>query len=378
MIVVGTRGAGDVPDIGTLVAEIAQEPPCGPNLEYMPEFLAVEQAAMGKPERQIGTKITPAEPADWAGVAKEAQALLARSKDIRVAVLLTRALTRTENIIGLSCGLTMIYTLLERYWEYVHPQLDPEDGDATARLNALAAICEGGTPSDTGGTVPPRGLLRDAWDMLLVSSGPSKVTVRDILAVNSLPSSGKAAGKQRLEGMMVAAAKSGYELPVSASRSALEAGDRLFKLMVERVGSARSPNIQPLLDVLKAIVQLCDDAVPRTVLVEVPPGGIRGLKEAAEMENAQASNGEIKGGGVHSGLIADGEIRSRDDAVRMLDRVCEFMERTEPSHPAPLLIRRAQRLLTKNFVEIIQELAPESMKAIQQLAGLEQKTEQKK
>ncbi|MBC7783518.1 MAG: type VI secretion system ImpA family N-terminal domain-containing protein, partial [Burkholderiales bacterium] len=97
--------ASDVPDIEMLLADIPQEPPCGPNLEYMPEFMAVEQAAMGKPERQIGTKITSAEPPDWVSVAKEAQALLSRSKDIRVAILLTRALTRIEDIAGLDAGL---------------------------------------------------------------------------------------------------------------------------------------------------------------------------------------------------------------------------------------------------------------------------------
>ncbi|MBC7944041.1 MAG: type VI secretion system protein TssA, partial [Burkholderiales bacterium] len=302
-----------------------------------------------------------AEPPDWVSVAKEAQALLSRSKDIRVAILLTRALTRIEDIAGLDAGLTMIHALLERYWDHVHPQLDAEDGDATVRLNALAALSD------------PEGLLRDVRAMFLVRSGPVKIPVREILAaLGKLPASGKAPTQQQLEGMLAAAAKDGF-VPVEAARSALDAGNRLFKLLIDRVGSDRAPNMRPLLDVLTAIAQLCDNAVPRIVLVEIPAGGIGAAKELAGMTNVQVSNGEIQGGGVHSGLITGGEIRSRDDALRMLDRVCEFMERTEPAHPAPLLIRRAQRLLTKNFVEIIQELAPESMKAIQQLAGLEKK-----
>ena len=57
----------------------------------------------------------------------------------------------------------------------------------------------------------------------------------------------------------------------------------------------------------------------------------------------------------------------------MLDNVCRYIEQAEPSNPAPLLIRRAQRLMSRSFVEIIQDLAPESLEQIQKLAGLEEK-----
>ena len=46
-----------------------------------------------------------------------------------------------------------------------------------------------------------------------------------------------------------------------------------------------------------------------------------------------------------------------------------FLERVEPSNPAPILIRRAQGLLDRNFLEIIQNLAPEALAELQKLAG---------
>ena len=49
------------------------------------------------------------------------------------------------------------------------------------------------------------------------------------------------------------------------------------------------------------------------------------------------------------------------DAHRALERVCEWIERNEPSNPAPLLIRRAQRLMSKSFIDIIRDLAPETL-----------------
>ncbi len=55
---------------------------------------------------------------------------------------------------------------------------------------------------------------------------------------------------------------------------------------------------------------------------------------------------------------------------RAIDAICAFMERTEPANPAPLLLRRAQRLLNKNFVELIADLAPDSVGQVKLIAGL--------
>ena len=63
-------------------------------------------------------------------------------------------------------------------------------------------------------------------------------------------------------------------------------------------------------------------------------------------------------------------IRSREDAIRELERVCVWLERHEPANPAPLLIRRAQRLLQMGFIDILRDLAPEGMSSIEKIAGL--------
>ncbi|MDQ6640844.1 MAG: type VI secretion system protein TssA, partial [Pseudomonadota bacterium] len=66
---------------------------------------------------------------------------------------------------------------------------------------------------------------------------------------------------------------------------------------------------------------------------------------------------------------AAGAIASRDDVFRALDRACEWIERNEPSNPAPLLIRRAQRLMSKNFIDIIRDLAPDGLSQVERIAG---------
>ena len=96
---------------------------------------------------------------------------------------------------------------------------------------------------------------------------------------------------------------------------------------------------------------------------------------AAAGRGAQVGAPESAGAAeaVVSGAVAapkpSGAIESREDAIRMLQRVSDWIERNEPSNPAPLLIQRAQRLMKKNFLEIIRDLMPDGLGQIEKLAG---------
>ena len=67
------------------------------------------------------------------------------------------------------------------------------------------------------------------------------------------------------------------------------------------------------------------------------------------------------------------ELRSREDVIRVLDRVCQYLDRHEPSNPAPLLIRRAQRLLSMNFLDIMKDIAPDALATVENIAGTKAK-----
>ena len=100
-------------DVGAVLSETRESPPCGPNLEHDLSFFQLEEAARGKPEQRSGDAVKPAEDPNWSKVIDLAQATLLRSKDLRVAVHLTRALTCTEGIPGLATGLGLIHGLLD-------------------------------------------------------------------------------------------------------------------------------------------------------------------------------------------------------------------------------------------------------------------------
>lgn len=331
-------------DIDTLLKETTEAAPCGPNLEYSAEFLALENAFRPKGEQMVEGG-GPAVEVDWNDIRVRAEALLARTKDLRVAMTLLRALTHTDGLPGFAAGLTVVSGLLDRYWEAVHPRLDAADGnDPTMRLSALA------------GLAPPKGaageetLLADLRGALVVPRGAwGAVSVRDVLAAaGKLPGGAPPAlGMGEIEAIVrrAAAAEPGA---VGAARSALDTVARLQSGLIGKVGVEQAPDLQPLRDMLKIVA----DAVARATAAEgLPPSG----------EDASAGQ---------EGPGFPGAIRSREDALRALEQVCMYLERAEPANPAPLLIRRAQRVMTKSFVEIIEDLAPEGLAQVRSVAGI--------
>jgi len=335
-------------DVGTVLAETRELPPCGPNLEHDLSFFELEEAARGKPEQRTGDAVKPAEDPNWAKVIDRAQAMLNRSKDLRIAVHLTRALTCTEGIPGLATGLSLIHGLLERYWEGIHPVLEADrGGDPTERLNAMAPL------------VDAEVIVKDLRDTYLVNSREQgQIRARDIeVALGRLapsraadPSTSKSIGQ--LHAQIGAAFSSDRSVP-SAAREAYDHAVALQALLNERIGASRALDLAPLVQPLGCLVEACDTAL--------------GVKGDAQKEG-QAESGD----GARPAM--SGEIRSRDDAVQMLELVCNYLERHEPSNPAPLFIRRAQRLIKKSFLEIVRDLMPDSLSQLEKLAGDVDKT----
>ena len=337
-----------------LLEPLSDGSPVGPDLDrtHDPELVALEAAAQGKPERQFGNKVYPAEEPDWNAVRAKSEALLLRSKDLRIAVLLARALTRLENLEGLAAGLRLITEILSRYWDSVHPALEEGD-DATLRLYALAGLAD------------PQAFLRDVRNASFIASPQlGKVSLRDILVAEGKlpPLNGTSFTPAQIAGIAADAVKE--QGPVlKAAITGLENLQALERLLDERgvLTHEAAPDLRALKDLLQPAAAVSAKALADTNGAAIDRAASAGAAEAPAAPKEPST------------MVQTGQITSRDDVIRVLDRVCEFMERTEPSSPAPLLIRRAQRLMSRSFMEIIQDLAPGGVSDIQKLAGPEQK-----
>jgi type VI secretion system protein ImpA len=318
--------------------EVSGESPCGPDLTYDADFLALENAARGKNEQQFGDTVIPAEPPDWREVEKRASALLGRSKDIRVAVALCRAWVNVKGLPGLAAGVGLVCGLLERYWETVHPIA--EDGDYFMRMNAVSSLNE------------VTGLLRDLRQVDFLRSSAGVMSVRDAEAL---------ARGNTVEG--------GHKMSLDQLRLAVQDACRQENPIVVATAAA--------VDSLKRIVDLCMTNLPGAQRPETV--GLQSLLAAlhdlrpANMSASDTSSGlnpaSQEQGGVPHQISQMGALRSRDDAISQLLAVADFVEKTEPTNPAPLLIRRAARLMRMGFIDILRELSPDSLSQIENITG---------
>jgi type VI secretion system protein ImpA len=339
----GARNWGTaVIDIESLLAETPESPPCGPDLEYDAAYLEFDQLLRGRIEQQFGATVFAAEETAWGEVLVQGAALLKRSKDLRIASVVVRALVRTEGFAGLQPGLRLIHGLVDRFWEHIHPGLDADDpGDPMTRMNALGPL------------VDPLVLLRDLRDAPLVRSRQhGEVFVRDIEV-----SLGRIAPRDKATVLSLAqieAVLAGVALEDAAAMArvpeTLAAAKALASLLDDKVGPERAPDFKALLTTLHTLVQVCGKYVVAPAVPEVPDAPAAGSSAPA----AQPISGDI---------------RSRDDVLQMIDKIVQYLERHEPTNPAPLLLKRGKRFMSMSFVDIFKEISPDNMATIDAIVG---------
>ena len=330
---------------------LSDDQPCGDDLEYDPVFLQMETLARGKAEQQFGETIVAAEAPDWKSVTGLCDALLERTRDFRVLAYLTQGLISENGVTGAADAYQLVLAAAEQFWDTIHPRLDAEDdNDPTMRLNALGALSD---PSKEGGGVPraSNALRASRW----LSAKGAHCTVRQALACLTKTDAGSDDARfsqSELEKIIVIAAATD---PSNHARVALEAIEELNAFISDKVGSHRATDFRPILSILKPLADFFDRVT----------GQATDQNLALSAATESTADGNQVSGANRVGI----DLRSREDAVKMLERVCEFLERQEPSNPAPLLIRRAQRLVTMSFVDIMKDLAPEALGTIENIAG---------
>ena len=348
-------------DVNSLLDEISAELPCGDDLEYDPEFGELERAAQGKPEQQIGSTLIPAQEADWPVVKSKAIALFDRTKDLRVALYLTRSLLHTEGLIGLRDGLTLIQGLLERYWEMVHPQLDPADNnDPTLRINTLTSLCD------------PDTVLHSIREATLVNSTAlGRFSLRDILITLGKLSLPAGSDEQVIEvstinGAFMDAQLDDLQNTANAIRQSIDSVAAIESTLMDKVGPMQMADFSTLPNLLKEAQHIMSEH-----LTQRGVGG--GVSEADVSTEASIGAKNEAPGSQISAQPMTGAINSQEDVIRVLDMACEYFKRHEPSSPVPLLLQRAKRLVAKDFMEILRDLTPAGVTQAEEISGLSRK-----
>jgi type VI secretion system protein ImpA len=102
--------------------------------------------------------------------------------------------------------------------------------------------------------------------------------------------------------------------------------------------------------------------------------GVQPLSEALPGREPVAERVR-SGNGSAAGQPLAGEITSREEVIRLLDIACEYFHRYEPSSPVPLLLERAKRLISKDFIEILRDLVPDAIAQFEVVSGINRQNE---
>lgn len=337
-------------DVESLLQPVIGADPCGADLEYDRAFLDLERLVQGKPEQQMGSTVVPAQDPDWEAVAQSAAPLLSKTKDLRVAFHLTSALLNTDGFSGFRDGLAVLRGLVERYWEGLFPRLDPDDGnDPTFRVNILMGLCDPAAVTDRVRMLP-----------LVISRSFGRFSLRDLaIASGEIPptSGTQPSAGSAIDGAFAESAVADLQATAASVRQSLEHLAALETSVGAHVGDARGPNFAKLSELLRQAHKILVARLEQRGIAAAPLAG--------------GSPGAAESGPPSVPIALPGTVSSREDVVRLLDRMCEYFERSEPSSPIPLLLRRCKRLVSANFLDIVRDVAPDAVHQVEALRGRE-------
>jgi type VI secretion system protein ImpA len=321
-------------DVEALVRPLGEGAPCGTDLEDTQQMAAIDAF------RVFGQSTPLNADTDWRAINDAALDALGASRDFRLLAHVAAAKLRLEGLQPLVDSLGIASRWLENYFDDVHPRIDD---DAVRRKNALNYFADRMAVVDALRRVP------------LVSNrqlGSFSLRHVAIAAGQQAPGeeeAGSVPTEALINGAFAAAPPEDLVQLVASLDGGLSALKAIGSAMVAKQGVQAAPDTGPLSEVLLRMRDIVAKHVP-------PP--------AIEADGPGAAEGATPAGGV------PGQIRSREDAMRSLDAVIEFFRRSEPSSPVPMFVERAKRLISRNFLEVLAELAPDSLAEVKKVGGI--------
>jgi type VI secretion system protein ImpA len=336
-------------DSAQLLQPISEAQPCGESLEDT-ELLASFDAfrlfgqsrpldAPAEPNEKRVPK--PAESPEWVTIRDKALEALGKSKDLRLLAYLGTALLRTDGLPAFSETLNVASQWLDTYWPQTYPLVDE---DAVLRKNALNCFADPMAIIDGIRRVP-----------LVRSRQHGTFSLRSIdIATNQLsPTEGDVqADENQIQAAFASMPLADLKQLLDSVVGAVAALNKIDGTMSASAGSEAMPGFEPVTALLTRAGQALRAQVNAHPENTAGPGA-EGTAEPGE-----------------TGPSVSGVVKSRQDAIRALDAVAAFFKKTEPSSPIPMFLERAKRLVSKDFLEVLADIAPEAVAQARAAGGL--------
>ncbi|MDP4024927.1 type VI secretion system ImpA family N-terminal domain-containing protein [Methylobacterium sp. NEAU 140] len=327
-------------DPARIVAPLSPEAPCGPDLDEAGDLDFLNGVSQVESLMPAAFFTRDAEgrqvPFDRGGIDVKRETgtllgLLDRSRDLRVLTLLGRLAMLDRDLPGFAAVLAAVAGLLEARWEAVHPRGDGADYELRgAVLQSLDDV--------------PTVILPLQHVALFQSRRYGPITFRSVMiADREVPGREDEPAPDR--GMILQARA---EAPAEEVRAVAEAAGRIVDeaarigaLTAQRGGQAGAIRLERLESLAARIRELLADRD-----AEAGP-------EAVGPETAQPGESPA------AARAPGGAIATAAEAAAALSAVALYLRGNEPSSPAEVLVRQAQMLLGKSFIEVMRILMPD-------------------
>ena len=334
-----------------LLKPVSEDSPCGEDLEYDADFGELERIAQPQEEQQFGDTIVAAEEPDWRDVAKRAAALFSRTKDLRVTMYLLRGSVNEDGFPGLNASLKIMHSLIDEEWDDFHPRLDPDDdNDPTMRVNIVAGLCDSASVLNAVRKAP-----------LVSSRAMGRFSLRDLkIASGELSATDDETPPEQagIDAAFMDAPAEDVQGTLQFIQESIEAVTGIEATLTDKVGAANATDLSPLVSLLRECAHAVNEQLARRGLGSADVAAVGGDEVAAS-------------GGAAAPVARAGEIGSREDVIRVLDKMCDWYSRAEPSSPVPILLRRPKKLVHMDFMDIVRDLAPDGLSQVERFRGEE-------
>jgi len=304
--------------------------PCGPNLEYDPEYVILTASFRPRGEVQYGEFIAGAEVPNWAEVERACRRLLLRSRDIGIAIMFLRCRTRLAQAEGLREGLTLLLALLEQFPDQLHPQLILDgEFDPAVRANALAALSD------------PQGLLGDIREIVIAGSSAQRLQVRDVERAYAVPRAVDAVALASVQ-RQLAELRQVQHGSLHALMQVQQLALRLVQLIGDDLGEA-APDLRPLLNVLVLFNGAPLPVMESPIMPPITPPMVS-QEPVATANSASVPVATLTESGIpHSERLA---------ALQLIAQARSWFELHEPSSPVAILLQQAEKMVGKRYSEV--------------------------
>lgn len=364
-------------DFAPWLSPLDGDNPSGIDLRNDPRFHELERLMQPQVEILRDERNNPVSqtevPVDWSEVLRKAEALRAQGRDLRLLVIVARALANDRGLAGLADGLGLIARTVEDHWDTLHPELRAGAAPREAALRRINALVQLQNDQD--------GLLRDLRGAVFFAPrGIGPITGRELergtLDTRTLLGE-SASGLNDAERAALAGA---HELSLNRVRSGCAAyADQSGAEMAALRDGGRAA-----FAALKALETALDAKLGGGSGAALPDLGRFLTRMTATLERAAAPPVPAKAGlpvdrpgpGLADTALVEAaggfpeRLASRDEVVTCLDLIIGFYDRTEPSSPIPHLARRVRRMVPMDFLELMEDLAPAGLKEFRTLAGM--------